>query len=234
MADDDAGPPRAPRDTGSVSPSSSPTSTSLAARAPSVTSSSPGNAAVNAPDDRRQRHDGLRDRRRGHVLAEAPRRCPTMPVAVDRDRVPSTAASPSTSGSRSCTSPTWSAGPRDRGGSGSSGWPWRSTRTGPRSTDCLVARCRVAGSSASPTSRCSAGRTGTWPGLDVRVLPEHRRRGVGTALVESAERMARAAGRTELGGMDETPIRDGLRRSRPVRSRATSGSRSRCAWCADG
>ncbi len=44
---------------------------------------------------------------------------------------------------------------------------------------------------------------------DVRVLPEHRRRGAGTALVEAAERMARAAGRTELGGMDEIPTRDG-------------------------
>jgi GNAT superfamily N-acetyltransferase len=45
--------------------------------------------------------------------------------------------------------------------------------------------------------------------IDVRVLPEHRRRGVGTALVEGAGRTARAAGRTELGGMDETPIREG-------------------------
>jgi GNAT superfamily N-acetyltransferase len=44
---------------------------------------------------------------------------------------------------------------------------------------------------------------------DVRVLPAHRRRGVGRALVEGAERLARQAGRRELSGMDETPIRPG-------------------------
>lgn len=45
--------------------------------------------------------------------------------------------------------------------------------------------------------------------IDLRVLPEHRRRGVGTALVEAAERIATAAGRTELGAEDETPLRSG-------------------------
>jgi GNAT superfamily N-acetyltransferase len=45
--------------------------------------------------------------------------------------------------------------------------------------------------------------------LAVAVLPEARRRGVGTAIVGEAERLARAAGRTELGGMDEVPVRAG-------------------------
>ena len=43
--------------------------------------------------------------------------------------------------------------------------------------------------------------------LDVRVLPEHRRRGIGSALVSEAERIARQCGRTEMGGLDETPLR---------------------------
>lgn len=43
--------------------------------------------------------------------------------------------------------------------------------------------------------------------LDVRVLPRHRRRGVGTALVEAAGRIASEVGRTELAMMAETPVR---------------------------
>jgi GNAT superfamily N-acetyltransferase len=43
--------------------------------------------------------------------------------------------------------------------------------------------------------------------LEVRVLAEHRRRGIGTALVEAAERLAASTGRTELAGMDETLVR---------------------------
>lgn len=43
--------------------------------------------------------------------------------------------------------------------------------------------------------------------VDLRVLPEHRRRGVGTALVEAAERIAAAAGRSELAAEDELPLR---------------------------
>jgi GNAT superfamily N-acetyltransferase len=43
--------------------------------------------------------------------------------------------------------------------------------------------------------------------IDLRVLPEHRRQGVGTALVETAERIASAAGRTELAAESETPLR---------------------------
>jgi GNAT superfamily N-acetyltransferase len=45
--------------------------------------------------------------------------------------------------------------------------------------------------------------------LEVRVLRLHRRRGIGTALVEAAERIAAATGRSELAGMDETPVRAG-------------------------
>jgi GNAT superfamily N-acetyltransferase len=46
--------------------------------------------------------------------------------------------------------------------------------------------------------------------LDVRVLPAHRRQGAGTAIVEAVSQLAEAEGRTELGGMDETPVRSGF------------------------
>ena len=46
--------------------------------------------------------------------------------------------------------------------------------------------------------------------FEVRVLPEHRRQGVGTALVEATERVARDAGRSELSGEDEVPLRPGF------------------------
>jgi GNAT superfamily N-acetyltransferase len=45
--------------------------------------------------------------------------------------------------------------------------------------------------------------------LDVRVLPAHRRRGAGTALVAAAADMAARTGRRELGGLDESPDREG-------------------------
>jgi GNAT superfamily N-acetyltransferase len=45
--------------------------------------------------------------------------------------------------------------------------------------------------------------------FEVRVLRAHRRHGIGTALLDAAERIAAATGRSELGGMDETPVRDG-------------------------
>jgi GNAT superfamily N-acetyltransferase len=41
---------------------------------------------------------------------------------------------------------------------------------------------------------------------DVRVLPGHRRRGIGSALLEVVEQVVAREGRTELGGMDETPV----------------------------
>jgi GNAT superfamily N-acetyltransferase len=45
--------------------------------------------------------------------------------------------------------------------------------------------------------------------LSVAVLGGARRQGVGTALVAEAARLARQAGRRELGGMDEVPVRPG-------------------------
>ena len=45
--------------------------------------------------------------------------------------------------------------------------------------------------------------------LEVRVLPDARRQGVGRAIVEVAEAMARQGGRSELCGMDDTPLRAG-------------------------
>ncbi len=79
---------------------------------------------------------------------------------------------------------------------------------GPEGHDCVVARAegRVVGIADVELFRRENRHVAR---IDVRVLPEHRRRGVGTALVESVERRARAAGRTELGGMDETPTWDG-------------------------
>jgi GNAT superfamily N-acetyltransferase len=46
--------------------------------------------------------------------------------------------------------------------------------------------------------------------LEVRVRPAARRLGVGRALVETAQEIARSLGRSELGGMDETPVRPGF------------------------
>jgi GNAT superfamily N-acetyltransferase len=45
--------------------------------------------------------------------------------------------------------------------------------------------------------------------VDLRVLPEYRRRGVGSALLDAATALTTAMGRTELGGMDESPTRTG-------------------------
>jgi GNAT superfamily N-acetyltransferase len=42
---------------------------------------------------------------------------------------------------------------------------------------------------------------------DLRVLPAHRRCGVGSSLLAAVEQLVDAAGRTELGGMDEQPSR---------------------------
>jgi GNAT superfamily N-acetyltransferase len=45
--------------------------------------------------------------------------------------------------------------------------------------------------------------------LDVRVRAAYRRQGVGSAIVGQASALAAAGGRTELGGMDQTPARPG-------------------------
>jgi len=43
--------------------------------------------------------------------------------------------------------------------------------------------------------------------VDLRVLPACRRRGIGSSLLSAVEQVVVAAGRTELGGMDEAPVR---------------------------
>jgi GNAT superfamily N-acetyltransferase len=43
--------------------------------------------------------------------------------------------------------------------------------------------------------------------VELRVLPASRRRGIGSSLLAAVEQIVVAAGRTELGGMDETPAR---------------------------
>ena len=86
-------------------------------------------------------------------------------------------------------------------------WPWRSTAKGRYERRPLVARrggavVGIVGLEMFRRENLHLAR------LEVRVLPEHRRRGVGTALVEAAERDGRRrSGRTELAGKDETPLR---------------------------
>jgi len=77
-------------------------------------------------------------------------------------------------------------------------------RDGPIEHQCLVARSdgRAVGIADLETFRRENGHVAR---IDVRVLPAWRRRGVGSALVAFAERTAAQMGRTELGGMDETP-----------------------------
>ncbi len=79
---------------------------------------------------------------------------------------------------------------------------------GPEAHRCLVARRqgRVVGIADLEMFRRENRHVAR---VDVRVPARDRRTGVGTALVEGAARLARAAGRSELGGMDESPIRAG-------------------------
>ncbi len=44
---------------------------------------------------------------------------------------------------------------------------------------------------------------------EVRVRSEYRRRGIGTELLAAVEALAAQSGRTELAGMDDSPVRDG-------------------------
>ena len=82
-------------------------------------------------------------------------------------------------------------------------------RDGPEEHRCLVARrgSELVGVADLETFRRENPHVAR---LDVRVPPAHRRRGVGTAIVEAAARLAEAEGRTELGGMDEAPVRTGF------------------------
>jgi GNAT superfamily N-acetyltransferase len=82
-------------------------------------------------------------------------------------------------------------------------------RDGPQEHRCLSAEDadgRVVGSADLKTYRRENGHVAE---LGVDVLPHARRSGVGTALVQAAERMARNAGRSELAGMDQVPTRPG-------------------------
>jgi GNAT superfamily N-acetyltransferase len=81
---------------------------------------------------------------------------------------------------------------------------------GPEEHRCLVARCEGDGPVLGIADLEMFRRENQHVArLDVRVLSEHRREGVGTAIVAAAARMATEAGRTELGGMDQTPVREG-------------------------
>ncbi len=79
---------------------------------------------------------------------------------------------------------------------------------GPEEHRCLVARRhgRVVGIADLEMFRHENRHVAR---VEVRVRVRSRRTGVGTALVQGAARLARAAGRSELGGMDESPLRVG-------------------------
>ena len=83
-------------------------------------------------------------------------------------------------------------------------------RDGPEEHRCLVARRsgvgRVVGIADLEMFRRENRHLAR---LEVRVLSEQRRQGVGTAIVAAAADMAIVAGRTELGGLDQTPTREG-------------------------
>ncbi len=84
---------------------------------------------------------------------------------------------------------------------------WALDRDGPEEHRCLVARGpdgRVLGVADLEMFRRENRHLAR---IDVRVLPESRRQGVGTALVLGAEQAAREQGRSEIGGMDEVPVR---------------------------
>jgi GNAT superfamily N-acetyltransferase len=80
-------------------------------------------------------------------------------------------------------------------------------REGPIERQCLVAHTdgRAVGVADLEMFRRENGHVAR---IDVRVLPAWRRRGVGSALVAFAEGTAARTGRTEVGGMDQTPTRE--------------------------
>ncbi|MGP0029010.1 MAG: GNAT family N-acetyltransferase [Acidimicrobiales bacterium] len=82
---------------------------------------------------------------------------------------------------------------------------WALDADGPEEHRCLVARAgdRVRGIADLRMFRRENGHLAE---IDVRVLPQFRRQGVGSAIVGAAQRMAREAGRRELGGMDEVAV----------------------------
>jgi GNAT superfamily N-acetyltransferase len=82
-------------------------------------------------------------------------------------------------------------------------------RHGPRENRCLVARRRgeVVGIASIILFRRENRDLAQ---VEVHVLPEHRRQGVGTAIAEAAADVARRAGRTVLSGEDEVWERPGF------------------------
>jgi GNAT superfamily N-acetyltransferase len=82
-------------------------------------------------------------------------------------------------------------------------------RHGPQENRCLVARSRgeVVGIASMLLFRRENRDLAQ---VEVRVLPEHRRQGVGTAIVEAAAQVARQAGRAVLTGEDEVWVRPGF------------------------
>ena len=82
-------------------------------------------------------------------------------------------------------------------------------RDGPRDSRCLVARRRgeVIGIASMILFRRENRDLAQ---LEVRVLPEHRRQGVGTAIAGAAANVARQSGRTVLAGEDEVWERPGF------------------------
>jgi GNAT superfamily N-acetyltransferase len=80
---------------------------------------------------------------------------------------------------------------------------------GPEEHQCLVARGGDGGVLGVADLETFRRENRHLARLQVYVLPEARRHGVGSALVWTASDMARQTGRTELGGMDETPRRTG-------------------------
>jgi GNAT superfamily N-acetyltransferase len=78
-------------------------------------------------------------------------------------------------------------------------------RVGPEDHRCLVAQCdegEVIGIAALELYRFENRHVAR---VDIRVRPDCRRMGIGSAIEHAAEEMARAEGRRELGGMDEVP-----------------------------
>jgi GNAT superfamily N-acetyltransferase len=83
-------------------------------------------------------------------------------------------------------------------------------REGPEEHKCLLARDEGGAVLGIADLEMYRRENGHVARMDVRVRPEQRRRGVGSAIVTAAKEAARASGRTELGGMDEKPTREGF------------------------
>ena len=119
--------------------------------------------------------------------------------------------------------------PEGRAGNGPSVWPG-ARRQGPEEHRCLVARRegRVVGIADLETFRRENRHIAR---TDVRVLPEHRRHGVGRALVDGGGTDGPGGRPQRAGRHGRDPDPGRATWTRRARSRVTSGSPSRCAWC---